>query len=83
MDQGLVELCGECVAALPTEEEGIGSRLELLRHTVTTQLSLLQQTAGLPPYSRAAVEVCVYVRVFLAYFNITLLCGIKCRSVSV
>ena len=56
MEQGQLELGGECVAAV-SEKGGSGPRLELLRHTVTAQLSLLRSTAGLPQYSRAAVEV--------------------------
>ena len=54
VEQGLGELCGDCVVALPGEVPG--ARLGLLRHTVTSQLNLLKN-AHLSPYSRAAVEV--------------------------
>ena len=55
VEQGLVELGRESVAALPGE--AVGPRLDLLRHTVTAQLDLLRSGAGLPLYSRRAVEV--------------------------
>ena len=72
-----MEVCAECVAALPGEVPG--ARLGLLRHTVASQLSLLQRIAKLPPYSRPAVEVyihtlyilivCTYSYMFIAVTN--------------
>lgn len=56
MEQDLIELSGECVAALPTEEV-LGSRLELLKQAVRAQIDLRIRAAGLPLYSRISVEV--------------------------
>ena len=50
-----MELGGDCVAGVP--EAANASRLQLLRHIVTAQLSLLKRAARLPLYSRAAVQV--------------------------
>ena len=50
-----MELGGDCVAGVP--EAANASRLQLLRHIVTAQLSLLKRAACLPLYSRAAVRV--------------------------
>ena len=63
-------LCSECMEALPGEA-GV-PRLDLLRHTVTSQLSLLSSIHQ-SPHSRAAVEVMPvqsYCRT-LTYNNLT------------
>lgn len=57
LEHGLLQLCRECVAALPRDLSQ--PRLALLRVTVTSQLMLLGQgeKAGASLYSRTAVEV--------------------------
>lgn len=57
LEQGLPQLCRECVAALPRDLSQ--PKLALLRVTVTSQLMLLGQgeKAGASLYSRTAVEV--------------------------